>query len=139
MSYEVAGIITSDELLKMRKKLLFHWLCLGFNLLPLPQNGNGGNFKTEAFIHIEMKRPPPSVSLISQPSMTPSILSSPSMSQSLSSLPSSSLAPTNSCSWANMTIIYDYYSEETWFELWKSVDDGWDYKLTKSLKEYANQ
>jgi hypothetical protein len=52
MSYEVAGIITSDGLLKMRKKLLFHWsvLCLGFNLLPLPKNGNGGNFKTEAFI-----------------------------------------------------------------------------------------
>jgi hypothetical protein len=106
MCYEAAGIITSDAFLKMRKKLLFHWgvPCLGFKLLPLPINGNGGDYKTEAFMYIERRMPAPSASLPSQPSTTPSISSSPSMSQSLLSVPSSSSALPKTFSWVD--IIY---------------------------------
>jgi hypothetical protein len=78
---------------------------------------------------------PPSISLTTQPSMTPSISLYPSMSPSSSSVPSSSSAPTETCYWIDITIVYDLYPEETWLELWKSVDFGQDYEVTRSQKE----
>ena len=78
---------------------------------------------------------PPSISLTTQPSMTPSISLYPSMSPSSSSVPSSSSAPTETCYWIDITIVYDLYPEEIWLELWKSVDVGQDYEVTRSQKE----
>jgi hypothetical protein len=78
---------------------------------------------------------PPSASPTSLPSMTPSISLNPSMSPSSSSVPSSSSAPTETCYWIDITIVYDSYPEETWLELWKSVDVSQDYEVTRSQME----
>ena len=79
---------------------------------------------------------PPSLSLMTQPSMPLSLSSSPSMSPLLSSVPSSSSAPADTCYWIDITIVYDVFPEETWLELWMiSVDVGQDYEVTISQKE----
>jgi hypothetical protein len=71
---------------------------------------------------------PPTSSL---PSMTPTSSVSPSLVPSSSLVPTLSSAPTKKCYWIDISIVYDDYPEETWWELWKIVEEEPSYEFVK--------